>query len=65
MPDYSFVCEECGAHFTKHLGFNQNRSNLVCPNGHHHIQREYTAPQVNFKGSGFYVTDSKKTDKAA
>jgi len=27
------------------------------------VRRIYTAPQVTFKGSGFYATDSKKTSK--
>ena len=65
MPEYSFVCQECGAHFDRHLDFNQSRANLVCPNGHHQIRRVYTAPQINFKGSGFYVTDSKKSHKTS
>jgi putative FmdB family regulatory protein len=65
MPDYSFICQKCGAHFNEHLSFNSDRSQLTCPNGHHSVQRIYTPPQVTFKGSGFYVTDSKKEKKTS
>jgi len=65
MPEYSFICQKCGAHFSHHLTFNADRSNLSCPNGHQNVQRIYTAPQVTFKGRGFYVTDSKKESKPA
>ncbi len=63
MPDYSFICQQCGAHFTQHLSFNADRQHLSCPNGHKSVQRIYSAPQVTFKGSGFYVTDTKKSKK--
>ncbi len=63
MPEYSFICQTCGAHFNQHLNFNADRTHLTCPNGHHNVRRIYNAPQVTFKGSGFYATDSKKTSK--
>ena len=63
MPEYSFICQKCGAHFNQHLAFNADRTHLSCPNGHNSVQRIYTAPQVTFKGNGFYVTDSKKEKK--
>lgn len=62
MPAYSFICQKCGAQFEEHLSFNAKRTRLVCPNGHHSVRRIYTAPQVIFKGTGFYVTDSKKKE---
>ena len=65
MPEYSFICQKCGVHFNQHLDFNADRTHLTCPNGHTSVQRIYTAPQVTFKGSGFYATDRKKTSKAS
>ncbi len=59
MPEYSFVCPQCGAHFERHLSVNQDRTHLKCPNGHSGVRRVYTAPQITFKGSGFYVTEHK------
>jgi len=64
MPEYSFICQQCGAHFKQHLAFNADRSHLSCPSGHQRVQRIYTAPQVTFKGNGFYITDSKKESKS-
>ena len=60
MPEYSFICPQCGAQFSKHQSFSADHSHTRCPNGHANAERLYTAPKVNFKGSGFYVTDSKK-----
>jgi predicted nucleic acid-binding Zn ribbon protein len=45
--------------FEKHLSMTADHEHVRCPNGHSHPQRIYTAPRINFKGSGFYVTDSR------
>jgi len=34
---------------------------VTCPNGHPQIHRVYSAPAIIFKGSGFYVSDSRKS----
>jgi putative FmdB family regulatory protein len=65
MPEYSFHCPQCGTKFDQHLDISSDRSHIRCPNGHPNVQRRYTAPQVSFKGSGFYITDSKKKAKTA
>lgn len=63
MPDYTFVCQQCGTQFEEHLSFNANRARLSCPNGHKNVRRVYTTPQIIFHGNGYYVTDHKKKDK--
>jgi predicted nucleic acid-binding Zn ribbon protein len=46
--------------FEKRLSIHANHEQVSCPNGHAHPQRIYSAPRITFKGSGFYVTDSRK-----
>jgi predicted nucleic acid-binding Zn ribbon protein len=45
--------------FDKHLSISADHEHITCPNGHTQTQRVYSAPRINFKGSGFYVTDNK------
>jgi putative FmdB family regulatory protein len=60
MPVYSFVCSECGNHFDQRRSFQESDGNVVCPNGHKNVRREYSSPSVVFKGSGWYSTDHRK-----
>jgi len=60
MPVYSFVCPVCGSHFEERLSFQADTHSILCPNGHDGVRRVFSAPSVVFKGSGFYVTDSRK-----
>ena len=60
MPEYSFQCPQCGAIFNRHLSFSADHSQATCPHCQQNARRQYTAPGITFKGSGFYVTDSKK-----
>lgn len=63
MPTYEFICKVCGSHFEKHIAFDQNANQVICPNGHKQTRKIYSAPEIIYKGSGFYTTDnrSKKT----
>jgi putative FmdB family regulatory protein len=60
MPSYSYRCQVCGLEFEKHMPINADHNHVKCPNGHSRLQRLYSAPEVTFKGSGFYTTDSRK-----
>ncbi|MFC1879135.1 FmdB family zinc ribbon protein [Chloroflexota bacterium] len=60
MPIYSYKCAVCGATFDSERRMNDGLSEVSCPNGHIKIRRVYSAPSIIFKGSGFYVTDSRK-----
>ncbi len=57
MPLYEFYCPTCGRTFEENLPLNANHSDARCPAGHHHARRLFSAPSIQFKGSGFYVTD--------
>ncbi|HKJ28118.1 MAG TPA: FmdB family zinc ribbon protein [Anaerolineales bacterium] len=65
MPEYSFQCPQCGATFNRQMSISADHSHASCPNCHKNAHRHYTAPGITFKGSGFYVTDSKKKPKTA
>jgi putative FmdB family regulatory protein len=58
MPIYEYACDMCGAHFEQRQSFG-DASAPSCPNGHAAVHRVYSVPGVVFKGSGFYVTDSR------
>ena len=73
MPLYEYACAKCGHHFEKIEGTNAS-PRKKCPKCGGKAQRVLTAPAIQFKGSGWYVTDyagksgggdSKKADTAA
>jgi len=64
MVTYLFKCKECGAVFEKQLNITDDKTNIVCPNGHKDVQPLYTVPNIIFKGPGFYVNDGKSMSKA-
>jgi putative FmdB family regulatory protein len=63
MPIYEYRCSICGSTFERMTGFGDT-SAATCPNGHNHTQRVFSPPGVVFKGSGFYVTDSRSNGKS-
>lgn len=60
MPIYEYQCDSCGVHFERRQSFSDN-STPNCPNGHAVVHRVYSVPRVVFKGSGWYVNDSRKS----
>jgi putative FmdB family regulatory protein len=65
MPIYEFACQDCGHEFEKIQSFSDS-STPACPNCQGvHVQRRLSAPAIHFKGSGWYITDSKKVAKGS
>ena len=65
MPIYEFACQDCGHEFEKIQSFSDS-STPACPNCQGvHVQRRLSAPAIHFKGSGWYITDSKKAAKGS
>lgn len=64
MPIYEYECLTCGVTFEKRQSFN-DEPRADCPNGHSETRRLLAAPAIVFKGSGFYVNDSKSKNSAA
>ena len=58
MPIYEYACQTCGLTFEKRQSFN-DEPKADCPNGHEETRRLIVAPAIVFKGSGFYINDSK------
>ena len=58
MPIYEYECLTCGVTFEKRQSFS-DESKAKCPNGHAETRRLLAAPAIVFKGSGFYINDSK------
>jgi len=63
MPIYEFVCGECGHEFEKILAFSA--ATPACAKcGAANVERQMGRPAIHFKGSGWYITDSKKGGSA-
>ena len=56
MPLYEYQCEKCGHRFEKIQKFS-DRMVKKCPECGGRVEQMISAPAVQFKGSGWYVTD--------
>ena len=59
MPLYEYLCKKCGHRFEKILKFS-DKPVKKCPECGGAVEQVITAPAVQFKGSGWYVTDYAK-----
>ena len=64
MPIYEYECMTCGTTFEKRQSFSEPPGS-DCPNGHGDTRRLLSAPAIVFKGSGFYINDSKGSKQSA
>ena len=64
MPTYEYRCPDCAHKYEKREGFDAPAAQK-CPQCGGTAQRVIHAPPIVFKGSGFYVTDSRKPDSDA
>lgn len=63
MPIYEFVCQTCGSEFEKIQSFS-DKTVPVCPRCQSsQVERQMSRPAIHFKGSGWYITDSKADNK--
>jgi putative FmdB family regulatory protein len=58
MPIYEYECLTCGTIFEKRQSFSEP-AKADCPKGHPETRRLISSPAIVFKGSGFYVNDSR------
>lgn len=64
MPTYVYACKACGHEFEKFQSFNA-KALRTCPQCAEKALSKVIFPAgVVFKGSGFYVNDSKSTSTA-
>ena len=63
MPLYDYKCTQCEHHYEQREGFDApNRQ--PCPKCGGMAKRLLHPPPIVFKGSGFYITDSRKGSQA-
>ena len=63
MPLYDYKCQACEHRYEMREGFDAP-SRQKCPVCGGEAKRVLHAPPIVFKGSGFYVTDSRKGSQA-
>lgn len=56
MPLYEYRCKQCGHQFEKIQSFSAP-DEKECPVCKGEVERLISAPAIQFKGSGWYVTD--------
>lgn len=56
MPLYEYECEQCGHRFEVIQKFS-DAPIAVCPKCGGPVQKLLSSPAIQFKGSGFYLTD--------
>jgi putative FmdB family regulatory protein len=61
MPIYQYHCAKCNLKFELKQSFS-DESIVACPKCRNEAQRCFSPVPVIFKGSGFYVTDNRKSN---
>jgi putative FmdB family regulatory protein len=61
MPIYEYVCDSCKYNFEIEQSM-QDEILSECPKCKNKIRRVFSLSPIIFKGSGFYSTDTRKTE---
>ena len=64
MPLYEYECDACGHRFEKIQKFSDPLED-TCPKCEGHVHKLMSSPAIQFKGSGFYITDYPKGEKGS
>ena len=64
MPLYEYQCKKCGHIFEKIVKFS-DKPIKKCPECGGVVEQTISAPAVQFKGSGWYVTDYAKKSQSS
>lgn len=59
MPLYEYECDACGRRFERIQKFSDPLI-TVCPTCGGSVHKLFSSPAIQFKGSGFYITDYAK-----
>ena len=63
MPTYVYACDSCGAQFEQFQSF-KDEPLRTCPSCASAVRRVFQPVGIVFKGSGWYITDSRKASSA-
>jgi putative FmdB family regulatory protein len=63
MPTYEYECIHCGHHFELKQSFH-DKPQAACPKCKKTAKRVFHPTPFIFKGSGFYVTDHRKSEES-
>ncbi len=63
MPIYEYECGHCRNRFEMKQNFDETPE-AVCPQCQGRARRVFYPTAIVFKGSGFYITDSRKSSGA-
>jgi putative FmdB family regulatory protein len=58
MPLYDYKCQQCGKVTEVRHGFDASHTD-PCPSCGGALKRVFSAAPIVFKGSGYYITDSR------
>ena len=64
MPTYEYQCGTCGNRFEKFQSFSDEPIK-VCPECGNPVKKVFSPAGIIFKGSGWYINDSKKATNSA
>ena len=66
MPLYEYECEVCGKRFERIHKFSDPPIAVCVHCGKSPVRKLFSSPAIQFKGSGFYITDyAKKSSSEA
>ncbi len=64
MPIYTYECGKCGTRFDRQQKFS-DKPLTRCPECKGPVRRLIQPAGIVFKGSGWYITDSKRSSSAS
>ena len=59
MPIYEYECEKCAYRFELKRRFDEDAGSPCCPQCQSKVRQLFSPSAIIFKGSGFYITDSR------
>lgn len=57
MPLYEYICDACGQRFERIQKFSDPLADVCDKCGKGPVHKQISAPGIQFKGSGWYITD--------
>ncbi|MFC1899524.1 FmdB family zinc ribbon protein [Chloroflexota bacterium] len=63
MPIYEYECEKCACRFELKRRFDEDQGSPCCPQCQGKGRRLFSPSAIIFKGSGFYITDSRSNSE--